>query len=399
MLFSYKGLQNDTPVKGTIETENETKVVEYLRSKNITILSIERKRAGLSLNNESLFAHVSFNDVVNLTRQLSIMLSAGLTVVESLDILKKQVGNPAVVKLVSEIDDDVRSGMSFSSALKRHGNTFGTLYIALVKAGEASGKLDEILLKLAEGLERRRAFQGKVKGALIYPAVIVVAMIVVMFIMITFVVPKLLELYKNFDAALPLSTVILLKVSGFFQAYWWLMIVIAMLVLFLIRGYLKTKKGLETMHALTLKIPIVNNVIRISALVNSTQTLAILTQSGVSILDSLDIVVESTNNVVFQESFKRIRQRVEKGDTLGKSLESEGIYPPILVQMTTVGEQTGHLDDTLKHLANYFESESEAAIKALTTLIEPAILAVLGVAVGFIVIAIITPIFSLSNAV
>lgn len=399
MLFSYKGLQNDTPVKGTIETENETKVVEYLRSKNITILSIEKKKAGLSLNNDALFAHVSFNDVVNLTRQLSIMLSAGLSVVDSLDILKKQVGNPAVVKLVSEVDDDVRSGMSFSSALKRHGNTFGTLYIALVKAGEASGKLDEILLKLAEGLERRRAFQGKVKGALIYPAVIVVAMIVVMFIMITFVVPQLLELYKNFDAALPLSTVILLKVSGFFQSYWWLMIAATMLTAFFIRSYLKTKKGLETIHALTLRIPVVKNVIRISALVNSTQTLAILTQSGVSILDSLDIVVESTNNVVFQESFKRIRQKVEKGDTLGKSLESEGIYPPILVQMTTVGEQTGHLDDTLMHLANYFESESEAAIKALTTLIEPTILAVLGVAVGFIVIAIITPIFSLSNAV
>lgn len=399
MLFSYKGLQNDKPVKGSIETDNETKVIEYLRSKDITILSIQKKKAGLSFNDEALFARVSFNDVVNLTRQLSIMLSAGLSVVDSLDILKKQVGNPAVVKLVSEIDDDVRSGMSFSSALKRHGNTFGTLYIALVKAGEASGKLDEILLKLAEGLERRRAFQGKVKGALIYPAVIVTVMIGVMFIMITFVVPQLLVLYKDFNATLPLPTRILLSVSSFFQSYWWLMIAGTIFAFVLLRNYFRTKHGREAIHSITLKIPIVKNVIRISALVNSTQTLAILTQSGVSILDSLDIVVESTNNVVFQESFKRIRQKVEKGDTLGKALESEGIYPPILVQMTTVGEQTGHLDDTLKHLADYFESESESAIKALTTLIEPAILVVLGVAVGFIVIAIITPIFGLSNAV
>lgn len=399
MLFSYKGLQNDAPVKGAIETDSEAKVIEYLKSKGITILSIKHKKVGISLTDDSLFARVTFNDVVNLTRQLSIMLSAGLSVVDSLDILKKQVGNKAVIKLITEVDDDVRSGMSFSSALKRHGNSFGTLYIALVKAGEASGKLDEILLKLADGLEKRRKFQGKVKGALIYPALIVVAMIAVIFIMITFVVPQLLELYKNFNAALPLPTIILIKISDFFQSYWWLMIIATACILMALKSYFQTKKGRESFHALTLRIPVVKNVIQISALVNSTQTLAILIQSGVSILDSLDIVVESTNNVVYQESFKRIRQKVEKGETLGKSLESEGIYPPILVQMTAVGEQTGHLDDTLKHLSDYFESESEMATKTLTTLIEPTILVVLGVAVGFIVIAIVTPIFSLSNSI
>lgn len=398
MLFSYKGLQNDAPVKGTIETENEGKVVEYLKSKNITIVSVERKGTGINFGSDALFAHVTFNDVVNLTRQLSIMLSAGLSIVDSLDILKKQVGNKAVVKLVSEIDDDVRSGMSFSSALKRHGNTFGTLYIALVKAGEASGKLDAILLKLADGLERQRTFRGKVKGALIYPAVIVVAMVMLMFIMMTFVVPQLLELYKNFNTTLPLPTLILIAISGFFQSFWWLMIIIVTGGILALRNYFRTKKGRESADAITLRLPIIKNIIKISALVNSTQTLAILTQSGVSILDSLDIVIESTNNVIYQESFRRIRQKVEKGETLGKSLESEGIYPPILVQMTAVGEQTGHLDETLMHLANYFENESEMAIKALTTLIEPAILVVLGVAVGFLVIAVIMPIFSLSSA-
>lgn len=399
MLFSYKGLQDNLPVKGTIDTGNETKVIEYLKSKGITILSIQHKKAGISLTDDSLFARVTFNDVVNLTRQLSIMLSAGLSVVDSLDILKKQVGNKAVVKLISEIDDDVRSGMSFSSALKRHGNNFGTLYIALVKAGEASGKLDEILLKLADGLEKRRKFQGKVKGALVYPALIVIAMIAVIFIMITFVVPQLLELYKNFNAKLPLPTIILINISNFFQSFWWLMIIATFGIVTGLRKYFRTMHGRQNLHALTLRIPVIKNVIQISALVNSTQTLAILIQSGVSILDSLDIVVESTNNVIYQESFKRIRMKVEKGDTLGKSLESEGIYPPILVQMTAVGEQTGHLDDTLRHLSDYFESESEMAIKTLTTLIEPSILVVLGVVVGFIVIAIVTPIFSLSNSI
>src|SRR3989344_426656 len=399
MLFTYKGLENGKPVKGNAEAENEQKVIEYLKSKEITIVSVTPKQSGISLTGDISLGKVSFNDVVDFTRQLSIMLSAGLSIVDSLDILKKQSTNKTVLKLINDIDDDVRSCLSFSSALKRHGNTFGNLYIALVRAGEASGKLDEILIKLADTLEKRRTFQGKVKGALVYPAVIVVAMVVVMFILMSFVVPQLLTLYKNFAIELPLPTKILIGISGIFQSFWWLILIISVVGIIAVKNYSRTKAGREFFDTFVLHIPIISNVIKVSALVNSTRTLAILVQSGVSILDSLDIVVDSTNNVIYQEAFRHIRSKVEKGDTLGKSLESEGIFPPILVQMASVGEQTGHLDETLTHLSNYFENESEAAIKALTTLIEPAVLVVLGICVGFIAIAIITPIFSLSNAV
>lgn len=398
MEFSYKAIQNGKTINGVIEAENEEKAVSYLKASDVTILSIQARSKPVTSGLTAIFSKVSFSNVVDFTRQFSIMLSSGLTLIDALDILKRQADNPALQKLIQEVDQDIRAGVSFSDALKKHPNQFDNLYIALVKAGEASGKLDEILSKLADNLERQRTFRNKVRGAMVYPIIVIFAMIGVMFVMFSFVIPKLLEVYDDFDVELPAPTLFLIAVSNFFENFWWLLLIGFFVGIALFIKAYKSAPGKRFVDTISLRLPIVSRIIRISALVDTTRTLSILVGAGVSILDALDIITETTNNVIYQEAFINIKHAIERGETLGNALEQTHIFPPILVQMTSVGEQTGHLDETLNHLANYFESESEIAIKALTTLIEPAILIVLGIGVGFVVIAVITPIFSLSSS-
>ncbi|HLL61297.1 MAG TPA: type II secretion system F family protein [Candidatus Nitrosocosmicus sp.] len=396
MKFQYKAFKNNKIVKGKIEAETEKKVVDYLKSKDYIIVEISRD--GMHVSTGGLFDRVSFTDIVNLTRQLAIMLNAGLTIIDSFDILKKQSTKPSLLKIIHDLSSEIKAGNSLSFALRKYPDHFNNLYISLIKAGEASGKLDEILLKLAENLEKQKEFQGKIKGALIYPVIVVIGMLGVMFVMITFVIPKLLNLYNDFNIELPATTKLLMAVSSFLQLFWPLVIGASIGGVILLKRYLKTKRGKLLMDTLVLKIPVVNKVVRISALVDTTRTLAVLIASGVSILEALNIIIETSSNVIYQKAFANVYTKIEKGQSLGQSLEDEGIFPPILVQMATVGEQTGHLDDTLLRLSNYFQMESELAIKAMTTLIEPAILVILGVGVGFLVMSVITPIYNLTNS-
>lgn len=398
MKYIYTALDKGNAVKGTYEADSEPKLVEYLRTKGLIVLSISQERASLFANYKTTFSKVNFNDVVDFTRKTAMMLNAGLTIIESLDILKKQTPKPQLLALIMQIDADVRAGSSLSTALMKHRGVFNNLYIALIKAGEASGKLDEILLKLADNLDKERTFRGKIKGALVYPVIVLVSMFVVMFVMITFVIPQLLNLYQDFGIDLPFTTRALILVSGFFQKTWPLLILGVIGIVTLLKKYLSSKSGKRAFDVFILKLPVVSNVVRMAALVDSTRTLSILIASGVSILDGLKIIVETTSNVVFQDSFQKVYDDVEKGAPIGKAIEDTEVFPPILVQMTTVGEQTGKLDDTLLRISKYFEMESAIAIKAMTTLIEPAILLILGVFVGFLVISVITPIYNLTSS-
>ncbi len=398
MEFQYKALKDNKIIRKNIEAESVDEVVAYLRSNGYFPIGIKSVRKTESGALSKFFNKVSFNDIVDFTRQIAIMLNAGLTLVDSLEILKKQSAKDSVKKLLEDIDNEIKAGNSFSSALRKYPQNFSNLYISLVKSGEASGKLGEILLRLSDNLEKEREFKGKLKGAMIYPIIVIIAMVGVMFIMITFVIPKLLDLYKQFNVQLPITTQILMAVSSFSVHFWPLIIAAIFGGSYFMQQYLKTKTGKFTRDTLLLKIPIINNVIRVSALVDSTRTLAILIGSGVSILDGLGIIIETTDNVIFQNAFIEIKRKVEKGQSLGVSLEQAEIFPPILVQMAMVGEQTGHLDDTLMRLSKYFEMESEMAIKAMTAMIEPLILVVLGLGVGFLVLSVITPIYNLTNS-
>ncbi|OGK20016.1 hypothetical protein A3C23_03470 [Candidatus Roizmanbacteria bacterium RIFCSPHIGHO2_02_FULL_37_13b] len=398
MKFTYKALKNNVLIKANIEADNKQKLIEYLKAKNYLIVDIfEHKNLFNEMQNK-YFASVGHSDIVDFTRQLAIMFNAGLTIIDALDILKKQTTNPAMLRLINSLDDSIRAGNSLSLAMSQYPHHFNNLYIALVKSGEASGKLDEILVRLADQLEKQRTFKAKIKGALIYPVIIIIGMIGVIFVMITFVIPKLLELYKDFDIDLPITTKILIVISSFFQRAWPLVIIIIFGAVVLTKRILHTKRGKKLFDRLILKIPLFNKIIKMSALVDTTRTLSILMKSGVSIIEALSIAVETSSNLVFQDAFATIKNRVEKGDSLGKSMGQLELFPPILVQMTTVGEQTGHLDEVLFKMSVFFEMESELAIKALTTMIEPVILVVLAIGVGFIVFSVITPIYNLTNA-
>lgn len=397
MLFKYRALKNNKIIENKIEADSRFSVVEYLQKNDFFPIEITEVKDSSSFT--TLFNNlISFSDIVDFTRQISMMVNAGLTLVESLTILKKQATKPLLIKLIDDILETVKGGGSFSQALKKYPKYFSNLYIALIKSGEASGQLDKIMLKLADNLEKEREFKSKLKGALIYPVIILIGMAVVVFIMITFVIPKLLSLYKDFNVDLPLSTKILIAVSNFFVNFWPLILIVIGLIVFLFNSYFKSKSGRYYFDKYILKVPVIGRVISISSLVDLTRTLAILIGAGVSILDALSIVIETTDNVIYQQSFQNILKKVEKGQTLGSALDEEKIFPPILVQMTLVGEETGNLDDTLLRLSKYFEMESEIATKTMTTLIEPLILVVLGVGVGFLVMSVITPIYNLTSS-
>ena len=398
MFFQYKAIKDGKTIIKKIEAASSEAVVDYLQKNDYFPISVEKVgEKNLNFLN-TLTQRVDFNDVVDFTRQIAIMLNAGLTLIDSLEILKKQTTKLPLRKMIEEIDTKIKGGSSFSVALLDYKNIFSKLYISLVKSGEASGKLGEILLRLADNLEKEREFKSKLKGALVYPVIVIIGMFAVMFIMVTFVLPKLLGLYKDFNVELPTSTKILIAVSSFSTKFWPLVLVMIFVASYFAKKYLATKAGKNSFDQFILKLPVFGHIVSISALVESTRTLAILISSGISILEALSIVVDATENSVYQQAFLTVSHKVEKGLSMGTALEQEKIFPPILVQMSQVGEQTGNLDDTLFRLSKYFEMESEMATKTMTTLIEPAILVVLGVGVGFLVMSVITPIYNLTNS-
>lgn len=397
MKFSFKALKNDVVVQKTIEATTESEVLNYLRKNNYIPISITHNKTIIPQFN-AIFDKVTFTDIVEFTRQLAIMLNAGLTLVDCLAILEKQVTKEGMVTLIQSIQKEVLTGNAFSKALQKYPQHFSNLYIALVKSGEASGKMSDILLKLADNLEKEREFQGKVKGALTYPIVVVVGMVGIMFIMITFVIPKLLNLYKDFNIELPISTQVLIVISSFLSQFWPFVIAGGFFASGAFNRYTKTAQGKLFIDTIMLKLPVFGKIVSISSLVDSTRTLSILIGAGVSILDTLMIIVDTTGNAVYKNAFAHIVKEVERGVSLGNAFNNEDIFPPILVQMVTVGEQTGNLDDTMMRISHYFDLESELAIKTLTTLIEPLILVLLGLGVGFLVISVITPIYNLTTS-
>lgn len=398
MKFRFKALKDNKIIEKKIEAESEASVLSFLKENQYFPIEIKK------IENESFsylspfFDRVNFNDIVMFTRQIAMMLNAGLTLIDSFTILKKQTTKQSYLRLLEDIDKEIRSGNSLSSALKKHRNLFSNLYIALVRSGEASGKLNEILSKLADNLEKQREFKGKITSALIYPIIIIIAMIGVMFVMVTFVIPKLLNLYKDFNIELPITTKILIAISSVLTKTWPIILVLLFVSLPLIRKIINLPPVRYKIDYYLLRLPIFGRIIQMAALVDSTRTLAILTNSGISILDSLNIIIDISDNIIYKKTFENIYKQVEKGSSLGEAFEKEEIFPPILVQMITVGEETGHLDETLNKISRYFEMESEIAVKAATSMIEPLILVVLGLGVGFLVMSVITPIYNLTTS-
>lgn len=400
-VFHYKARnEKGQMVDGLVESSSEGAAARLLRDKKLFVIEVVAVEKHRSLS--GLFGRlrrVSFNEVVNFTQQLSTMIIAGLSLPESLTILRGQTTNPVFASLLDDVSAQIIAGGNLADALSKYPRYFSPIYVSLIRAGEASGTLDKVLARLAETLEAERDFRGKVSGAMVYPVIILLGMTVVIFIMMTVVVPKLTELYKDFGTTLPPSTQFLISLSSFFVRFWWLIGVGIIGFVIGFGRFRKTPVGERIVDTLILKIPLFGPLKRKVILVEFTRTLAMLIGSGIHILEGLRILKNSLDNVLFRNAVADAANRVEKGFPLGESFSQHEIFPPIVSQMMKVGEETGKLDDTLTKISRYFQTESERLVKGLTTAIEPIIMVILGVGVGFIVISVITPIYNLTSQI
>ncbi len=387
-------------VSGLVEAPNEQTAAKLLREKKLLVTSIKQQKQQVGLSTLlSRFQRVGFGDIVNFTRQLSTMVTAGLSLPESLTILRTQTTNPKFTDILLDVEHQIVGGSNLADALARHEQYFSPIYIALVRAGESSGSLDTVLARMAETLEGQREFRSKVRGAMIYPVIILVGMAGVIFIMMTVVIPRLTELYRDFGIDLPFTTQLLITMSDFFVKFWWLMIIATGIGTWAFNKWRKTPVGVLFMDTIILKVPLFGELQKKVILTDFTRTLGMLISSGIHILDGLRILKDSLNNVLFRTAIDEIAKKVEKGFALGDTFSQYEIFPPIVGQMIRVGEETGKMDETLTKVSRYFETESEHLVKGLTTAIEPLIMVVLGVGVGFIVISVVTPIYNLTNQI
>lgn len=384
-------------LNGSIESSDPRSAAITLRKKGLIVISITSKNDGAVFFLGKFFNRVSFTELVITTRQLATMVSAGLVLSEAIDILVEQQNNKTLAKALIEVSSDIKGGLTFAQALGKHPDIFPRLYINLVKSGEASGKLDQVLLQMADGLEKDREFKARVKGALIYPAVVISMMFVVMIIMMIFVIPKLINLYGQSNIDLPLPTKILIGTSNLFVNFWWAGLIIIFGSAFGIHKWNKTPEGNLFLGKLLLKTPLIGKIISNVTLTNFNRTFGLLTSAGIPLLESIGIVSDLTNNPVYRNALKYAYSGVERGLPFSTLLSAD-VFPRIVSQMVRVGEETGKVDEIFYKLSEFFESESDHLVKNLTVAIEPIILIVLGIGVGFLVISIILPIYKLTTS-
>lgn len=382
---------------GSIESSDSHSAVAILRKKGLIVISLKSKEP-LENNFLSKFLNrVSFTELVISTRQLATMVSSGLVLSDAIDILQEQSSSKTLKKTLEQVSQDIKGGLTLAQALGKHPNVFPHLYINLIKSGEASGKLDQVLLQMANGLEKDREFQSKIKGAMIYPIVVLTMMVVVIIIMMIFVIPKLTTLYSQSTIELPLPTKILITTSNLFVHFWWLGVFLTIIVIIAVKRFNDTPEGNLLLGKFILRMPLVGKIVTNVILTNFNRTFGLLTSAGIPLLESIGIVSDMTDNPVFKKALKEAYAGVEKGLSFS-SLLTASVFPKIVGQMVRVGEETGKVDEIFFKLAEYFESESDHLVKNLTVAIEPIVLIILGIGVGFLVLSIILPIYKLTTS-
>ncbi|MBA3889403.1 MAG: type II secretion system F family protein [Gemmatimonadaceae bacterium] len=392
--FTYTARALNGELKSaSIEAANRDDVIAQLKRQRMTVVKLEeakkRKKGG----------KVGMRDMVIFTRQFSTMINAGLPLVQALDILAKQSENPHLQEVTKGVVYDVESGHTVADALRKHPNAFTELYVNMVAAGEAGGILDTILMRLATFLEKNDALVRKVKGAMIYPGVIMGVAGTAITVLLIFVIPTFQRMFAEVGVPLPLMTRIVVAMSEFLQAYWWAIIVAGVVSSWSFKRYYATPSGERNVDALALKMPILGDVLRKSSVSRFTRTLGTLISSGVSILEGLEITAKTSGNRVIHDAIMESRSSIAGGETIAEPLKKSGVFPPMVISMISVGEQTGGLDEMLTKIADFYDDEVDAAVSNLLAAMEPAMIVFLGVVVGGMVIAMYLPIFDMMNAV
>ena len=384
--------------KGKLEANDQKEVIDYLRSKELTPLAVKSlaKKGGSIMN---YFSRVKGNDIVLFTRQLASMILTGLTVIESLNILKQQNNKPQMQKIVDDLISNLSEGKPLSTSLANYPSVFSTTYIALIKSAEEGGILDKVLERLADNLEKSEEVHKRVKSALFYPGIIISGVIIVIVIMNVFVIPQMGALYESLNLKLPIMTRIVLAGSKLTTT------LLPFSIFFIIGGYFAFKKfavtatGIKIIDKVKLKAPVFGEIAKLSILSEVSRTISLLVNSGASLIGALNIAAEVAGNVYYKSALKGTSALVEKGAGLSVALQNQNIFPPLMIQMVKVGESTGKIDESLLKVSEYFERDLDIRVKTLTTAIEPILIIILGVSVAFLIISVITPIYSLVSQI
>jgi type IV pilus assembly protein PilC len=384
-------------LSGEYLAENKQELMNYLRKRKIIITHVREKPKEINIS-FGFRNKITTKDLGVFTRQFATMINAGLPMVQCLDILSSQMDKPSFKKIVTEVMGDVESGATLAEALGRH-DCFSELFVNMVEAGEAGGILDVILNRLAVYLEKADALVRKIKGAMTYPAIVFVVAMGATIFMLMFIIPTFAQMFIDFGGTLPLPTRIVMGLSDFLRMNWYLLLGAALALFFGVRRYYKTESGKYRIDKLLLNFPILGSVVRKGAVARFTRTLGTLVASGVPILNGLEITAKTAGNKVIEEAVMETRTSISEGKTIAEPLKSCGVFPPMVVQMIGVGEQTGALDEMLDKVADFYDEEVDAAVSALTSIIEPVMIVVMGAIVGGMLIAMYLPMFKLISVV
>jgi general secretion pathway protein F len=402
-VFEYKGVAGGgRNVSGVLDGESLKAVRAKLKRDGITVLEVREGGAVRAARSRE----ISFRrrgarpaDLANATRQLATLLSSGLPLLDALNVLVDQEENPALKQSLAAVRDSVRGGSSFADALKANAKVFSQLYGNMIAAGEASGTLEITLDRLADFLEEQVRLRGRLVAAMMYPALMTVIGVVVLFFLFSFVLPRVVGMFEDMQQQLPFITLALLAVVRFLSAFWWVIVLAFAGVAYYLKRYLGTPGGREKLDSWTLKLPVFGTLARMIAVSRFTRTLGTLLQSGVPTLTALDIVQNVIGNTVLADAVRKARENVREGESIADPLRRSGLFPPVVVQMVAVGEKSGELEKMLLKVSDSFDRTVEARISGLMSLIEPVIILVMGLIIGFIVIAILLPILQMSGAV
>jgi type IV pilus assembly protein PilC len=397
-MFEYTARSQTGQIqKGQLDVPTRDDVTAHLRKNRLILVSVREAPKQIKLSMGA--PRIKTRDVVIFTRQFATMINAGLPLVQSLNILASQTENKALAEVTRAVVYDVESGNTLADAFSKHPKAFSSLYVNMVAAGEAGGILDTILLRLATFLEKNDALVRKVKGAMIYPGVIMSVAAIAICILLVFVIPTFQTMFASANLELPLPTRVVIGMSHFLISFWWAILLAIGGMVFAIRSYYATAAGRLQIDAIMLKAPVLGDVIRKSAVSRFTRTLGTLVSSGVSILEGLEITAKTAGNQVVHNAVMESRQSIAGGETIAAPLERSKVFPPMVISMIAVGEQTGGLDEMLSKIADFYDEEVDVAVSSLLSLMEPAMIVCLGVIVGGMVIAMYLPIFDMMNAV
>jgi len=397
-IFVYTGrTRGGQTITGEMEAGNRETVVARLRSQQVIATAVRAKPRDITI--PGFGTKVTDRDIVVFTRQFATMIDAGLPLVQCLEILASQQDNKVLKKTLTEIRQAVEGGSTFAAALKQHPKVFSSLYANMVEAGEAGGILDTILNRLAQYMEKAMGLKKKVKSAMIYPSTIVTVAVVVVIFLLVFVIPTFKAMFEGFGAALPLPTQIVLELSRIVQSYFFVGIGAVVAAIVGIRWWYGTNSGKINIDRFLLRMPILGILIRKVAVAKFTRTLGTLISSGVAILDGLEITARTAGNKIVEMAVLKTRASIAEGKTIAEPLRESGVFPPMVVQMIAVGEQTGALDAMLSKIADFYDEEVDTAVANLTALLEPLLMVFLGVVIGGVVVAMYLPIFKLVTVV